>query len=61
MISLERLYERIEHNRDRAVELQKTLNSVPAIAPESEGDGESRKADLLIQCLEELEIRDIQK
>ncbi|HUV06476.1 MAG TPA: M20 family metallo-hydrolase, partial [Spirochaetia bacterium] len=59
MSDLERLNRRIEANRDRMVELQRVLNRIPAIAPESGGKGESEKARTLVDHLRRLGIEDI--
>jgi succinyl-diaminopimelate desuccinylase len=37
----------IDKYRDRVIELQKLLTSIPALAPESDGEGELKKAEAL--------------
>jgi succinyl-diaminopimelate desuccinylase len=46
-------FEKIAADRERMVDLQKRLCSVPAMAPESGGDGEGLKADLLVAWLKD--------
>ena len=41
---LEKLFETIDGYRDEVIELQKMLTAIPALAPESNGDGEDNKA-----------------
>jgi len=41
---LEKLFETIDGYRDEVIELQKMLTAIPAMAPESDGDGEDNKA-----------------
>ncbi|MDO5849435.1 MAG: M20 family metallo-hydrolase [Methanobrevibacter sp.] len=48
------------NNEDRMVELQELLTSIPAIAPESGGDGESEKAKALLEWLENAGFEDIE-
>ena len=48
------LFARLDMNRKDMIELQRLLTSIPAIAPESEGDGEARKAEALAGRLEAL-------
>jgi succinyl-diaminopimelate desuccinylase len=38
---------RIDSYRDDVIELQRLLTSIPALAPENDGDGESKKAEAL--------------
>jgi succinyl-diaminopimelate desuccinylase len=60
MTDLQRIFERIEANRPNMVELQKLLSSIPAVAPESEGDGETAKAEALVGWLRKIGISDIE-
>lgn len=43
----------IDKYRNQIIELQKLLTSIPALAPESEGEGEIKKAEALKQYLAE--------
>ena len=46
---LNQLKEFIFDNTELAVDLEKSLTCVPALAPENGGDGESKKCDVLEQ------------
>ena len=48
-------------SQSQIIELQTLLTSIPAIAPEGEGDGESKKCAALEQWLREKGFTDIQK
>lgn len=48
---LERITQRMNDYRDAIVSLQGAMTAIPAIAPESGGDGEWAKADMLEQWL----------
>ena len=52
MDTKQRLFEFIEANRDRMIELEKLLTSIPAISPASGGTGEAEKAKALAGWLE---------
>ncbi len=60
MSELNRLFDRIDSNTRAMVDLQKLLTAVPAIAPESGGDGEDQKALALTERLRKLGIKDIE-
>lgn len=47
----EKIQKNIDGKRDDIIELQKLLVSIPALAPESDGDGEMKKAEALIKYL----------
>jgi len=51
MNEIKRVFEQIEAGRRRMIELQTRLCAVPAIAPESGGQGESAKAEALVRWL----------
>ncbi|MBN1797133.1 MAG: M20 family metallo-hydrolase [Spirochaetales bacterium] len=55
------LFNFIEKNRNEMIELQRKLCAVPAIAPESGGDGEWEKAVLLKNYLIEKGIKNIRQ
>jgi len=46
-MSIEKLFERIDTASAQVIEWQKALTAIPAIAPESGGDGEREKAELV--------------
>ena len=56
---LERVWKRIEENRAAMIDLQAALTAVPALAPESGGEGEWRKAELLQERLVRLGVKQI--
>ncbi|MGP1587114.1 MAG: M20 family metallo-hydrolase [Treponemataceae bacterium] len=51
----------LETNKANIIELQTLLTSIPAIAPEGNGDGESKKCDALEKWLKEKGFKNIQK
>ncbi len=51
MSDLNALNQRIESFRNAMIDLQVQLSAIPAISPESGGEGEAEKADLLLQYL----------
>ena len=60
MKEMQRVFEQIEAGRPEMIELQKLLSSIPAIAPESDGDGESEKAESLVAWLRKIGLSDIE-
>lgn len=50
--NFERVTQKINQYRDDIIELQRTITAVPALAPESGGDGELRKAEALKEYLQ---------
>ena len=60
MKEMQRVFEQIETGRPEMIELQKLLSSIPAIAPESDGDGESEKAESLVAWLRKIGLSDIE-
>ena len=51
----------LEASEAGIVELESLLSSIPAIAPESGGEGETKKADALVAWLASKGIRDIER
>ena len=51
----------LQNQKDKIVELQTLLTSIPAIAPEGEGDGETKKCDALESWLKQNGFNDIQR
>jgi len=47
----QKLCEKIDNSKQSVVDIQKLLISIPALAPESDGDGETKKAEALIEYL----------
>jgi succinyl-diaminopimelate desuccinylase len=45
------IFKRIDGYKNEVIEIQKLLVSIPALAPESEGDGELKKAEALMAYL----------
>jgi len=60
MKDMQRVFEQIETNRPKMIELQKLLSSIPAVAPESEGDGESEKAGALVAWLRKIGLSGVE-
>ncbi len=54
------LKEYIESQKDKMIELQTLLSSIPALAPENGGEGESKKAAVLESWLRENGIKNIE-
>ena len=50
---MEKLYKNIENNLEEMVALETLLTSIPAMAPESEGQGELKKCEALEKWLKE--------
>jgi len=61
MTDFDAIFKFIEKNRDEMIELQRRLCAVPAIAPESGGDGEWEKAALLKNYLMEYGVSRIRQ
>ena len=57
---LDEIKEYMEKNQGRMVELQKILTAIPAIAPENNGDGESKKAEVLLNWLKNTVFNNIE-
>ena len=60
MAELGKIREYIKNSRKEMIELQTLLTSIPAIAPESGGEGEYDKAQALIEWLKKNGFTDIQ-
>jgi succinyl-diaminopimelate desuccinylase len=45
------VFKRIDGHKNEVIEIQKLLVSIPALAPESDGDGELKKAEALMDFL----------
>jgi succinyl-diaminopimelate desuccinylase len=58
-MSFDKIARRLDDFRDEMIDLQIKLASIPAIAPSSGGEGEARKAEVLIEYLEGSGFRDI--
>lgn len=54
MDELKRIYRRIDSYRDEMIDLQIKLCAIPAISPQSGGEGEAPKAEFLIDWIQEL-------
>lgn len=55
-----RVAARIDGFRDLAIELERKLTAVPALDPGSGGDGEEKKAQLLLGLLEEMGVKEVE-
>jgi succinyl-diaminopimelate desuccinylase len=59
MSDLDHLFRLIESKKSEMIELQRRLCALPAIAPESGGDGEWKKALMLKEYLKEMGFKEI--
>lgn len=55
------LFKFIDSKKDEMIDLQKILSSIPALAPESEGNGELKKCQALEKWLKEKGFNDLQR
>ena len=55
----EKVAKTINGYTDFAIETERRLTAVPALDPDSGGDGESEKAELILQILEEIGVDDV--
>jgi len=53
MNNIDHIFRRIEDFRDEMIDLQIQLCSIPAISPESGGEGEAQKAEFLLNYLQD--------
>lgn len=60
MTDFEKISRRIDSYRDEMIDMQVKLCSIPAISPSSGGDGETKKAEVLLDFLRENGFKDIQ-
>lgn len=60
MQTKEKLFRYIENSKKEMIALQRRLTAIPAISPESGGDGEWEKAEMLIQWLREHGLEEIE-
>jgi succinyl-diaminopimelate desuccinylase len=60
MSSFEKIAKRIDSFRDEMIDLQVKLCAIPAVAPQSGGEGEARKAEFLLSFLKANGWADIQ-
>ncbi|MBN1272778.1 MAG: M20 family metallo-hydrolase [Candidatus Aminicenantes bacterium] len=60
MNNFKKISQRIDSYRDEMIDMQCKLCSIPAISPESGGDGEAKKAEFLLDFLKENGFTDIQ-
>lgn len=56
---LNNIFKQIDKNKSGMIELQRLLTSIPAIAPESGGQGEFEKGLKLVEFLKSTEINDV--
>ncbi len=61
MTTKEQTFKWIEGRKDLAIELESLLTAIPAMAPESGGDGELAKAEALVAWLKARGISDIER
>jgi succinyl-diaminopimelate desuccinylase len=58
--TFERVAKRIDGYRDAVVEWERRLTAIPALDPASGGDGESKKAELVLALLAEMGLKEIE-
>ncbi len=56
----QRIVKRIDGYEPEMIRLQIALTAIPALAPENGGDGESRRAAYLVDCLHEMGFPDVE-
>lgn len=61
MSDFEKICDYIEKNRQKAIELETVLTAIPALAPESGGNGELAKCEALEKWLKENGINDLER
>lgn len=59
MTTFDKIANRIDSFRDEMIDMQVKLCALPAIAPESGGEGEGKKAEVLIDLLKEIGFSNI--
>ena len=60
MTDFQKIAKRIDPYRDQMIDMQIKLCSLPAISPTSGGEGEAKKAEVLLDFLKEIGLTDIQ-
>jgi succinyl-diaminopimelate desuccinylase len=60
MADFQKIAKRIESYRDQMIDMQIKLCSLPAISPTSGGEGEAKKAEVLLDFLKAIGLTDIQ-
>ncbi len=60
MSDFDKIAERIDSYRDKMIDMQIKLCSIPAVSPESGGDGEAKKADVLLDFVKKTGFQDVQ-
>lgn len=60
MADFQKIAKRIDSYRDQMIDMQIKLCSLPAISPTSGGEGEAKKAEVLLDFLKEIGLTDIQ-
>ena len=60
MTELDKILKKIDGYRDEMIDLQVKLSSIPAIAPSSGGEGEGKKADVLLDFLKKNAFSEIE-
>ncbi len=60
MKAFEQISQRIEDYRDEMIDMQLKLGSIPAISPLNGGEGETKKAEVLLSFLKEMGFKNIQ-
>lgn len=61
MNNTKKVFQIIEKNRSEMITMQKELTEVPAMAPQSGGDGEWEKSQMLMKWLDKCGIADVER
>jgi len=59
MTELEKITRRIDSYRNEMVDIQIKLSSFPAISPVNGGEGEAKKAEMILDILKNIEFKDV--
>ena len=59
MTELEKIARRIDSYRNEMVDIQIKLSSLPAISPVNGGEGEAKKAEMILDILKNIEFKDV--
>ncbi|MFH1452416.1 MAG: M20 family metallo-hydrolase [Armatimonadota bacterium] len=53
-MNIQKLYEKIDSYKDESIKMQEELTAIPALSPDSDGDGELKKAELIKKYMDKL-------
>jgi len=58
--AFERVTRRIDASRDLVIDLERRLTAIPALDPTSGGEGEARKAELVLELLSQMGVKEVE-